>query len=67
MKTFIGAAAWVVLAACHEIPQDARKPFAGASETRLYDAAPFDGDKARHEETMAARAQHQDEYLRMPK
>jgi len=67
MKTFIGAAAFVLLGACHEIPQDAPKSFAGKSETRPYAAAPFDGDKAAYEEAMARRADYQDDYLRVPK
>ena len=67
MKTFICAAALVLLAACHEIPQDSRKPFAGESETKLYGAAPFNGDKAAFEQAMAKRADEQNEYVRMPK
>jgi hypothetical protein len=66
MKTFIGAAALLLLGACHEIPQDARKSFAGQSETKPYAAAPFNGDKAAYEEAMAKRADTQNEYLRMP-
>jgi starvation-inducible outer membrane lipoprotein len=47
-------AAALLLAACHEIPQNAAKPFAGKAETHL------DDPKA-----LAARAQHQNEYVRM--
>jgi hypothetical protein len=67
MKTFIGAAAFVLLSACHEIPQDAPKPFAGKSETEPYAAAPFNGDKAAYEKAMAKRVEYQNEYLRVPK
>ena len=64
MKAFIGAAALVLLAACHEIPQDAVKPFAGESEAKSYSAATFNGDKAVYEKAMAKRAETQNEYLR---
>jgi starvation-inducible outer membrane lipoprotein len=47
------SSAALALAACSEIPQDARKPFAGPEETRSYAA-----DKKLDE-----RAQTQDEYL----
>ena len=47
-------AAAILLAACHEIPQNAAKPFAGKAETHL------DNPKA-----LAARAQRQNEYVRM--
>lgn len=56
-------AAGLFLAACEEIPQDAPKPFAGSEETRSYTGAPFDGDKALYERTLAERARTQNEYL----
>lgn len=55
----------LVLAACGEIAQEAPKPFAGKDETRSYAGAPFDGDKALYESTLAKRAQTQNEYLSM--
>jgi hypothetical protein len=47
------ATAAALLCACNEIPQDARKPFAGAGETRSAAAA------------LDSRVAHQDEYARI--
>ena len=58
------AAAALALAACHEIPQDAAKSFAGKRETKLYVGAKFNGDRALYEKTLAERADTQNEYLR---
>jgi hypothetical protein len=44
----------LALAGCHEIAQDATKSFAGKAETRLGDP-----------KALAARAQGQNEYVRM--
>jgi len=54
----------VGLAACHEIPQDAAKPFAGKEDTKAYASDAFKGDKAKYEEALAKRADYQNEYLR---
>ena len=54
------------LAACHEIPQDAPKPYAGKEDTKAYAGDRFNGDKAKFEKALADRAQKQNEYLRMP-
>ena len=63
-KTCIAAAlAGMLAAACHEIPQDARKSFAGEAETKAYTGARFNGDKALFEKTLAKRADTQNEYL----
>jgi hypothetical protein len=59
------AAAALLAGACHEIPQDAAKPFAGKDETALYDSARFKDDKAAFEKALASRAQKQNEYVRM--
>ena len=64
MKTLIAVTALVLLAACHEIPQDAAKSFAGERETKPYTGAKFNGDKALYEKTLAERADTQNEYLR---
>lgn len=53
----------LLFAACSEIPQDARKPFAGKEETRSYAGAPFNGDKTLYEKALAQRANAQNEYL----
>jgi hypothetical protein len=52
------------LAACHEIPQDAPKPYAGKDDTKAYAGDLFKGDKQRYEQTLAKRADFQNEYLR---
>jgi len=51
-------------AACHEIPQDAAKPYAGKEDTKPYAGDLFKGDKAKYESTLAERANYQNEYLR---
>jgi hypothetical protein len=58
------AAAALALAACHEIPQDAAKPYAGKEDTKAYAGDLFKGDKDKFEKTLAARAQSQNEYIR---
>jgi hypothetical protein len=58
------AAAALMLAACHEIPQDASKPYAGKEDTKAYAGDVFKGDKAAYEKALAQRAQTQNEYLR---
>ena len=52
MKMLVMFAAAALLAACSEIPQDARKPFASAEDTKA--ATP----------SLAKRADYEDEYLR---
>lgn len=52
------------LAACHEIPQDAAKPYAGKEDTKAYAGDLFKGDKAKYEQALAQRAQTQNEYIR---
>jgi hypothetical protein len=57
-------AAAVMLAACHEIPQDAAKPYAGKEDTKAYAGDLFKGDKAKYEEALAKRADYENEYVR---
>ncbi len=65
MKRFLPAAlAALALGACHEIPQDAPKPYAGKEDTKAYAGDKFKGDKALYEKTLAERARTQNEYLR---
>jgi hypothetical protein len=52
------------LAACHEIPQDAAKPYAGKDDTKPYAGDRFKGDKAKFEQTLTERSEYQNEYLR---
>ncbi len=58
------AVAALALAACHEIPQDAPKPYAGKEDTKAYASDLFKGDKAAYEKALARRAQTQNEYIR---
>jgi len=51
-------------AACHEIPQDAPKPYAGKEDTKAYAGDLFKGDKQKYEQALAQRAQFQNEYNR---
>lgn len=64
MKTLLITVAAFALAACHEIPQDAAKSFAGKDEVQLYRGDIFKGDKAAFEQQLARRADTQNEYLR---
>lgn len=52
------------LAACHEIPQDAPKPYAGKEDTKAYAGDLFKGDKQKYETALAERAKYQNEYIR---
>jgi len=65
MRIFIAAATVLLVGACHETPQNAVKSFAGKEETQLYHDSSFKGDKVRFEKALAARAQKQNEYVRM--
>lgn len=56
------AACAVALAACHEIPQDAPKSYAGKEDTKAYAGGLFKGDKEKYEKALAARAQAQNDY-----
>jgi hypothetical protein len=63
----VAMTAWVagaLLAACHEIPQDAPKPYAGKEDTKAYAGDRFKGDKAKYEQTLTERSNYQNEYLR---
>jgi len=60
---FVAAAA-LALAACHEIPQDAAKPYAGKEDTKAYAGDMFKGDKQKYEQALAKRANFQNEYSR---
>ena len=60
----MAAALALGLAACGEIPQDAAKPYAGKDDTKAYGGDMFKGDKAKYEQALAKRADHQNEYVR---
>ena len=51
------------LAACGEIPQDAPKPYAGKEDTKPYAGDLFKGDKAKYEQSLAQRANFQNDYF----
>ena len=63
MRLALMAAAFA-LAACHEIPQDAAKPYAGKEDTKAYAGDLFKGDKAKYEAALAKRADYENEYVR---
>ena len=54
-------AAAFALAACHEVPQDAAKPYAGKEDVKPYAGDMFKGDKQKFETALAERADHSDE------
>ena len=60
----LGMAVAFVACACHEIPQDAPKPYAGKEDTKAYAGDLFKGDKVKYEKALAVRANNQNEYLR---
>ena len=62
MKLAALVAAGALLAACHEIPQDAAKPYAGKEDTKPYASDRFKGDKAKYETALAERARFQNDY-----
>lgn len=65
MRTlFAAVAAAGLLAACHEIPQDAAKPYAGKEDVKPYAGDLFKGDQQKFEQALAQRADHENEYLR---
>jgi len=64
MRTLLAAVAVAALAGCHEIPQDAAKPYAGKEDTKAYAGDMFKGDKDKYEKTLAKRAETQNEYIR---
>ena len=65
MKAATLVFATILLAACNEIPQDAKKSFAPKQEVQLYDNERFGGDKDRFEKALAERAQNENEHVRL--
>jgi hypothetical protein len=57
----------IASAACSEIPQDARKPFASASDSAMHTGAKFNGDRVLYDKTLRERAGTQDEYRMLAK
>jgi hypothetical protein len=52
-----------LVAACHEIPQDAPKPYAGKEDVKPYAGDLFKGDKQKFEQALAQRTVTQNEYV----
>jgi hypothetical protein len=66
-RTLVATAlAAALAAACHEIPQDAPKSYAGKEDVQPYAGDLFKGDKAKFEQALATRAQNQNDYQRDP-
>ena len=55
-------AAVALVAACHEVPQDAVKPYAGKEDTKAYAGDRFKGDKMAYEKNLEERNQFQNDY-----
>ncbi len=64
MRALLACVAVAALAGCHEIPQDAAKPYAGKEDTKAYAGDLFKGDKDKYEKALSQRAQTQNEYIR---
>ena len=62
--TTVALGAALALSACHEIPQDAAKPYAGKEDVQPYAGDRFKGDKQKFEQALADRANNENEYLR---
>jgi hypothetical protein len=63
-NALFAVAAALALGACHEIPQDAPKSYAGKEDTKAYAGDRFKGDKQKYEQALAERANYQNEYIR---
>ena len=64
----IPAALTLLLAACGEYPQTVvykQGEYQGKADARPYDAAPWNGDKAKWENDIRTRGQNQNEYKRV--
>ena len=66
-RLLFACVATVLATACHELPEQGIKPFAGKKEAELYAGSRFHGNKAAFEAALARRNQYQNEYLRMNK
>ena len=63
-NALLAVAAALALGACHEIAQDAPKPYAGKEHAKAYAGDRFKGDKQKFEQALADRANFQNEYVR---
>lgn len=62
MAAALGAAA--ILAGCTELAQEPARSYAGKEDAKPYAGDQFKGDKQKWEAALAARANHQNDYLR---
>jgi len=64
MNLAVAASAAIFVAACTEIPQEPGKAYAGKEDAKPYSGDAFKGDKKKWEQTLSARADNQNEYIR---
>ena len=68
MKRFASAAALLAAAVwiggCTEVAQEPGKSYAGKADDKAYAGDQFKGDKAKWEQSLAARADNQNDYRR---
>jgi hypothetical protein len=57
-------AAAAIFSGCTEVAQEPGKSYAGKEDTKPYAGDQFKGDKAKWEQTLAARADKQNDYRR---
>ncbi len=62
--TAAGLVAAACLAGCTELAQDPVRSYAGKEDAKPYAGDQFKGDKQKWEQSLAARADKQNEYLR---
>lgn len=65
LTTFAAAlAAAALFTGCTEVAQEPGKSYAGKEDSKPYAGDQFKGDKAKWEQTLAARADNQNDYRR---
>jgi outer membrane biogenesis lipoprotein LolB len=64
MTMAAAVAAAVFLAGCTELAQEPARSYAGKEDAKAYAGDQFKGDKQKWEAALAARANHQNDYLR---
>ena len=60
----VALAAALVLGGCTEVAQEPGKSYAGKADDKAYAGDQFKGDKAKWEQSLAARSQNQNDYSR---
>ena len=64
MRMLLAVPLALAIAACGETTQDAGKSYAGKEDTKSYAGDTFKGDKQKYEQSLAKRADYQNEYVR---